>query len=194
MLQLNNGGVVLFPPYIWKFQYHFNYNELKPKIDSLFSLVEKNSKLEKGDAISTVSVDQSLQPHTWEELAEFQSWLGASFEHIKDTYKFVERQSQVTQSWINRHGYGGITEEHNHNFSTFVVSCYLKCPENSGNIEFKDPLEYHFTGWPIEPEEILYKELPVATNDVVIFPGWLRHRVQPNLSQENRFVMTFNIK
>lgn len=194
MLQLNDGGVVLFPPYIWKFQYDFNYIELKPKIDNLFSLVEKNSKLEKGDAISTVSVNQELQPHTWEELAKFQQWLGATFESIKDTYRFVERQSQVTQSWVNRHGFGGITEEHNHNFSTFVVSCYLNCPVNSGNIEFKDPLEYHFASWPIEPEEILYKEIPVTTNDVIIFPGWLRHRVQPNRSQENRYVMTFNIK
>jgi uncharacterized protein (TIGR02466 family) len=194
VLQLNNGSLFLFPPYIWKFQYDFGYDKLKTKIDELFNLVEKNSKLEKGDAISTVSVDQSLQPHTWEELADFQNWLGLTFENIKDSYQFVERQSRVTQSWINRHGHGGVTEEHNHNFSTFVVSCYLNCPANSGNIEFKDPLEYHFTSWPIEPEEILYKELPVSTNDVVIFPGWLRHRVQPNLSHENRYVMTFNIK
>jgi uncharacterized protein (TIGR02466 family) len=194
VLQLNNGSIHLFPSYIWKYQYDFNYEKLKTKIDRLFSLVETNSKLEKGNAISTVSVDQTLQPHTWEELSEFQQWLGSTLEHIKDTYRFVERQSTVTQSWINRHGYDGITEEHNHNFSTFVVSCYLNCPLNSGNIEFKDPLEYHFNSWPIEPEEILYKEIPVTTNDVIIFPGWLRHRVQPNQSHENRFVMTFNIK
>ncbi len=194
MLQLNNGGVFAFPPYIWKFQYNFDLLKLQPKINDLFNQVEINSKLEKGNAVSTVAVDQTLQPHTWDELADFQRWLGATFEHIKDTYNFVERQSRVTQSWINRHGLGGITEEHNHNFSTFVVSCYLKCPPNSGNIEFKDPLEYHFTSWPIEPEEILYRELPVTTNDVVIFPGWLRHRVQPNQSREDRFVMTFNIK
>lgn len=194
MLQLNNGSVILFPPYIWKYQYPFDLNRLKPKIDNLFSLVEENSKLEKGNAVSTVAVDQHYQPHTWEELSEFQNWLGYNFEHIKDSYKFVERQSQVTQSWINRHGFGGITEEHNHNFSTFVVSCYIDCPPDSGNIEFKDPLEYHFTSWPIEPEEVLYKEVPVSTNDVLIFPGWLRHRVQPNRSNKDRYVMTFNIK
>ena len=135
------------------------------EVDNRFyrALTNITFELEKGDAVSTVSVDQSLQPHTWEELSDFQNWLGATFENIKDTYKFVERQSRVTQSWINRHGHGGITEEHNHNFSTFVVSCYLHCPPESGNIEFKDPLEYHFTSWPLEPEEILYKEIPVAT-------------------------------
>jgi len=36
--------------------------------------------------------------------------------------------------------------------------------------------------------------LPVETNDVLIFPGWLKHRVQPNNTNEERIVMTFNIK
>ncbi len=179
---------------MWKFQYDFNFNKLESKIDNLFNLVEINSKLEKGNAISTVSVDQNFQPHTWDELADFQNWLGSKIEIVKNSFQFVDRRSLVTQSWINRHGHGGNTSEHNHNYSTLVVSCYLSCPPNSGNIEFKDPLEYHYASWPIEPEESLYKEIAVTTNDVIIFPGWLRHRVQPNLSHDPRYVMTFNIK
>lgn len=194
MLQLNNGGVYLFPPLIWKFKYIFDFAALEPKINQLFALVDENSKLEQGNAVSTVSVDQKLQPHSWDELADFQNWLGSSFEQIKDLYKFKNRQSEVTQSWINRHGIGGLTAEHNHNFSTFVVSAYVRCPPSSGNIEFKDPLEYHLSSFPIEPEEVLYRELPVETNDVLIFPGWMRHRVQPSNSLESRYVMTFNIK
>jgi len=194
VLQLNDGGVYLFPPLIWKLKYSFDFASLEPKINQLFALVEENSKLEQGNAVSTVSVDQKFQPHSWDELADFQNWLGSSFENLKDLYKFKNRQSEVTQSWLNRHGPGGLTTEHNHNFSTFVVSAYIKCPPNSGNIEFKDPLEYHLSSFPIEPEEVLYKELPVETNDVLIFPGWMRHRVQPSNSLENRYVMTFNIK
>lgn len=194
VLQLNNGGIYLFSPLIWKFKYTFDFTSLRPKIDQLFNLVEENSKLEQGNAISTVSVDQKVQPHTWNELADFQNWLGFQFEHLKDTYKFKNRQSEVTQSWINRHGQHGYTAEHNHNGATFVVSAYLQCPTNSGNIEFKDPLEYHFSGFPMEPEETLYKEISVETNDVLIFPGWMRHRVQPNVSGQDRYVMTFNIK
>jgi hypothetical protein len=70
VLQLNNGGLFLFPPNIWKFKYEFDQASLKPKIDSIFQLVEKNSHLEDGDAVSTVTVEPQLQPHTWNELAD----------------------------------------------------------------------------------------------------------------------------
>lgn len=194
MLQLNNGGLFLFPPYLWKFRYNFDYTKLKPKIDDLFNKVETNSKLEYGDAVSTVSIDPSLQPHTWEELADFQYWLGERISDIRRDYDFTYTCSEVTKSWFNKHLKGGLTVEHNHNFSTFVVAAYIKMPLNSGFIEFKDPLEYHKSSWPIFPEESLYKSVPAETNDVLIFPGWVKHRVQPNLTDEERIVMTFNIK
>jgi uncharacterized protein (TIGR02466 family) len=189
-----DGGLYTFPPLIWKYNYTFNLGELRPKLDELFAKVEINSALEKGDAISTVAVDSTYQPHTWMELEKFQMWLGSKIADIRRCYKFVHNYSEVSNSWCNRHYYGGYTDEHTHTFGTFVVSCYLKAPENSGNIEFKDPLEYHKSAFPIIPETSLYSEVPVTTNDVLIFPGWLKHRVQPNLTNEERIVLTFNIK
>jgi len=193
-VQQPNGGLYIFPPLIWKYNYSFNLDELQPKLDDLFSKVEINSALEKGNAISTVAVDSSYQPHQWMELEKFQMWLGAKIADIRACYKFVHNYSEVINSWCNRHYRSGYTEEHTHNFGTFVASCYLKVPENSGNIEFKDPLEYHKGTFPIIPETTLYSEVPVATNDILIFPGWLKHRVQPSLSDEERIVLTFNIK
>jgi uncharacterized protein (TIGR02466 family) len=98
------------------------------------------------------------------------------------------------QSWLNRHRRTGVTHEHSHTYSTFVVAAYIKLPPNTGYIEFKDPLEYHKHSYPIIPEESLYQSVPAETNDVLIFPGWIKHRVQPNLTDEERIVMTFNIK
>jgi len=194
VFQQSNGGVHLFPPLIWKFQYEFDLQTLTPKLDHLFSLVEKNSVLEVGDAISTVSVDQNLQPHGWNELEHFQIWLGGKIAEIRRAYDFVIGHSEVTQSWCNRHRRGGQTSEHTHSFGTFVASCYIKAPSMSGNIEFKDPLEYHKSSFPIIPELSLYRQVEVSTNDVLIFPGWLKHRVQPSQTDEERIVMTFNIK
>jgi len=194
MPQTNDAGLIVFPPTVWKFNYKFNLVELQPKIDYLFSLVTNNSKLENGEALSTVAVDSSLQPHAWEELSHFQNWLGGVFEPIKDAYQFTDRQSNVTNSWFNKHQRGGYTSEHLHSNTTFVVTSYISLPQNSGYIEFKDPLEYHKTAWPIYPEESSYIVVPCETNDVLIFPGWLKHRVQPNNTDTDRIVMTFNIK
>jgi uncharacterized protein (TIGR02466 family) len=193
-VQQYNGELNLFSPFIWKYQYDFEFSKIETKIRHLFSLVEKNSILESGDALSTVSLHRDIQPHSWKEFEKFQQWLGYNINCIKESLKFKNKHSEVINSWANLHKQGGYTLEHNHSNVFFVVSCYLKCPENSGNIEFKDPLEYHYSGWPIETDIDLYKEVKVSTNDVLIFPGWLRHRVQPNLTNEDRIVLTFNIQ
>lgn len=194
VLQLNNNGVFLFPPNIWKFKYNFDQELLLPKINNLFSLVDKNSALESGNAVSTVTLPPEMQPHTWSELGHFQNWLGSKIAEIRKAHEFLFTYSEVTQSWLNKHGRGGKTLEHNHNFVTFGVAAYISLPPGSGYIEFKDPLEYHKSSFPIYPEESLYKELPAETGDVIIFPGWMRHRVQENQTDNERIVLTMNIK
>lgn len=190
----NNLPLNIFPALVWKCKYPFDWPVLKTKLDTIFELVATNSNLEVGNAISTVSLPPHLQPHMWEELRHFQQWLGTQIDYLRVVNKFTIHHSEVIHSWANKHGPDGQTLEHSHSHTTFVVSCYLRCPINSGNIEFKDPLEYHKSSWPIIPEESLYAEVPVETNDVLIFPGWIKHRVQPNLSADDRYVLTFNIK
>lgn len=194
MLQLSNGGIFLFPPVIWKFNYEFDHETLYPKINELFEKVKTNSLLENGNALSTVSLDQSIQPHTWSELKDFQFWLGEKIHSLRKEFSFYSAHSEVTQSWANRHYRTGETLEHTHHNSTFVASCYIKCPAGSGNIMFKDPLEYHKHAFPLLSEDSLYKEIPCATNDIIIFPGWLRHKTQINQMDQERIVITFNIK
>jgi hypothetical protein len=44
---------------------------------------------------------------------------------------------------------------------------------------------------PISNENI-WSTLPTKTNDVLVFPSWLQHRTQPNISNEDRWVLTTN--
>lgn len=185
--------VNLFPPLVWKFRYEFNWQALESRIHDLFSLVDQNSSLEQGDAVSTVTLPEHLQPHMWLELKDFQERLGLAIDDIKKEYQFVDKKSRVIQSWINRHGLGGKTIEHSHNRVTFATAAYLKCPPHTGNIVFRDPLEYHNSLFPIYPEESSIKEIEVTTNDVLIFPGWLKHYVTENKTTEQRYVLTLNI-
>lgn len=194
MLQLNDGGIFLFPPVIWKFSYHFNLDTINPKLNNLFDQVEVNSALETGAALSTVSLPIQVQPHTWKELDDFQYWLGEKISYIRTQWSFNHEHSEVINSWVNRHYKTGQTIEHSHSNTTFVVSAYIKCSPGSGNIEFKDPLEYHKQSFPIVSDESFYREVHCETNDVLIFPGWLRHRTQVNDVNDERIVITFNIK
>lgn len=192
--QLSYGSIPLFQPVLWKYQYSFDWNLLESKINYLFSQITTNSLLEKNAAWSTVSCNNDMQPHHWPEFQHFIDWLDIIILGIAKDLNFQSADYKITNSWINLHKNLGETVEHNHNNSIFVVSAYLNCPPNSGNIVFKDPLEYHKSSWPIFPEQHLYQEVPVITNDVLVFPGYLKHYVQPNLSSEDRYVITFNIQ
>lgn len=189
-----DGGLHVFPPLIYKFEYEFNKEILLPKIYEIFNYIKTNSLLESGEALSTVTLDEIHQPHTWLELKDFQNWLGDKIASIRRDYGFINNHSTVNQSWFNLHKRSGKTLEHNHSHTTFVVSNYILCPENSGNIEFLDPLEYHKSQNPIIPEIVMWKQVECKTNDVLIFPGYIKHRTQENITDNDRIVMTFNIK
>ena len=111
---------------------------------------------------------------------------------VYQLHNIIDKQNGILNSWINIHDNSGETLEHFHNHTDFVVTSYLSLPEGSGYIEFRDPLEYHKANTYIQPELELWKAVPCKTNDILIFPGWLKHRTQPNLT--NRRIMTMNIE
>jgi hypothetical protein len=83
-------------------------------------------------------------------------------------------------------------EIENYPNTMFVAATYLNMPKRGGYFECKDPLEYHKCGYNHEDQSWMWKEIPTISGDILIFPGWLQHRTQPNLSNEKRWVLTTN--
>jgi uncharacterized protein (TIGR02466 family) len=192
-------SIHLWSPYIWKFEYEFNISELYPIIKQRFehwSISKQSSILEDGDALSTATLgvyDSELQPHNLECLQDYHIWLTKKIEYVWNKFKYNSPKSHISKSWFNIHNEGGKTLEHCHNRTDLVISAYIQAKPGCGNIEFRDPLEYHKIGSQYNIEKNLWKEVKIKSNDVLIFPGWLNHRTQPNLSNEERIVMTYNI-
>jgi uncharacterized protein (TIGR02466 family) len=193
------SDINLWGSYIWKFTYEFDYDSLKPHIDNIFShwsVSKEASLVESGDALSTVSVgvyDSAIQPHNLSVLDDYHQWLSSRIAFVWDKLEYNIHASEISKSWFNVHKKGGKTLEHAHNRTDLVVSSYVRCPAGSGNIEFRDPLEYHKLGFPVDLDNNLWREVPVKTNDVLFFPGWLNHRTQENTTDQERIVMTYNI-
>lgn len=183
---------------LWKYQYEFNQTamvDLFTRVKSHWSVKPGAVSLESGSALSTVRVgvhDADQQPHFSLEVVDFNSWLEPIINNIWSDCNFSQMRSEVSKSWFNLHSRTGQTLEHFHNRTDLVVSAYICCDDDTGNIEFRDPLEYHKMGssW---HESQLWKEVKVKTNDVLIFPGWLNHRTQINETDTDRIVMTYNI-
>lgn len=181
-----------WPKLIWRFSFDFEYPKLEKKIQNYVNTVGKLNPLESGQSLSTVG-DQAHRPHTWDEFESFRNWIGDRVDFVWNSFNFLPKNRTVLQSWINVHDQTGVTREHYHNGSDLVVTSYLNLPKDSGYIEFRDPLEYHKAGTPYVQELQLWKPVEAVTNDVLIFPGWLVHRTQPNLTNQKRVVMTWNI-
>jgi len=181
-----------FPSLIWKYKFNFRFPEWKAKLYLHSENNTSHSYLEEGDSYSSVS-SQDQPIHLWDELNEFRIWLPNIIKQNCKYHCFKDKQYTILNSWFNIHRPSGKTLEHYHNKTDLVVTCYLDKPQNTGNIEFRDPLEYHKSNTSIEPEELLWKEVDCKTNDILIFPGWVRHRTQPNRGDKDRVVMTINI-
>ena len=102
--------------------------------------------------------------------------------------------------WININEYKDYNVSHSHPNSLFSGVYYVKTPEKCGHITFESPgydiMEHtysriHFKEWNILNINTRWQE--VRENILYVFPGWLRHRVEPNLSNEKRISISFNI-
>ena len=197
--------IKILPEIAIKLNYNFDFeNLLKSKCDETIEYSKKQEEkvpLEYGNAVSTVIHNTNGQPHTWIENKKFIQFLNSNMQYIVKEFGLVYQRISISNSWINQHSKGGETLEHMHQFVDLVVSCYLFCPEESGNLLVRDPLEYH--RWHDLIEDSFIKktkyqhpwiEIPVKTNDVIIFPGWLNHKTEKSDSDINRYVMTINLQ
>lgn len=197
--------IKVLPEVVVKLHYNFDFERsLKEKCIQNVEYSKgtgTESPLEFGDAISTVGRHVNGEPHTWDENRKFIQFLNANLPYIVKEFGLSDKPIAVGNSWVNRHSRSGETLEHMHQFVDLVVSSYLYCPPGSGNLLVRDPLEYH--RWHDVLENVYFKktkhqypwiEVPVQTNDVLIFPGWLNHKTEKNESDSDRYVMTFNMK
>jgi uncharacterized protein (TIGR02466 family) len=111
--------------------------------------------------------------------------------HIKKTTEF-----KMTTSWGVKLSNGDYADTHTH--PNFIISgvLYIKTPEGSSNIVFKNRTEM-FPGFSFECDE--YTEFNAGTLDVtakegllVLFPSSLPHSINRNKSKEERISISFN--
>ena len=100
---------------------------------------------------------------------------------------------------------GGANRSHIHPGCMWSGVYYIQAPEGAGNIEFSDPRTVHLMNQPkFKPNSkrprdswIKVRFTPTAGR-MLIFPAWLYHGVDPNISREkgdaaNRVIISFNL-
>ena len=180
--------------YIFKIHYDFDFKTLRPLCKDIMNSASPDFPLvENGGSTH----QHRMQAHKLPEFKDYFTWLKMMVREIAVHgmgYSTVYHKYSITNSWLNVHYRGGKTHPHNHSNTFMAAAAYLHMPENGGFLEAKDPLEdlkgfyYHDT------HDWMWREIPVVSGDILVFPGWLKHRTQVNNSDEERWVLTTNFE
>jgi len=95
---------------------------------------------------------------------------------------------------------GSHNKSHIHPGSHWSGVYYVQAPEKSGRIQFSDPRTASvMSGIRYQPNSrrkpetwVKVSHNPVA-GKMIIFPSWLYHSVEPNLSKDERIIISFNL-
>jgi uncharacterized protein (TIGR02466 family) len=119
---------------------------------------------------------------------------------IRACCDFALRQMGMAQpqyrleSWINIHDRGGFNFLHMHDGCLLSGAFYLRVPEGSGCLTFRDPRP-GVIGSPFKgPHANGHNDVQVHPEAglVVLFPNWLDHYVEPHDNDLSRISLSFN--
>ena len=109
-----------------------------------------------------------------------------------------KKTQKVNQMWVNINGNKDFNMPHVHLNSHFSGVFYSKLPKNSGKLVFQNPYEGIYYLWDnlekknTTADNAFTYEITPREKELYIFPSWLRHYVEANLSDEDRISISFD--
>ena len=186
-----------FPTSVWHFSLE-NYQQLNPPLlETIYAEERRDSQGEKwSNILGWHSKDMLHERDSFDNLIQIinQNVLEVATFLQWDLQKF---SLKITTCWAIINRKLASNSVHNHPNSILSGVYYLKTPENCGGIFFSDPrpasqmiiqpsIEFNLWNFP----KITYK---ARAGTMLIFPSWLLHGVEMNMSDEDRVCISFNI-
>jgi len=193
-----------FPVKIYKTEYTENLKALKksllPKLESVFEKTKLNNQDSmRGGGLCSYNAVRDIQH--WPELKTFIDWIQPHIElYWKELGYDINRKPVIFEMWANRYDQGAFIDLHNHSPITITASFNLSKESNdSGNIVFENPLETLLKHQPIDHSNIdnygswFQEEIDIKEGNLIMFPGWLKHKTTKNTSKKPRIILGCNI-
>tara|TARA_B100001057_G_scaffold212833_1_gene213165 strand:+ start:1337 stop:1930 length:594 start_codon:yes stop_codon:yes gene_type:complete len=189
---------LLFSTPVWTFQLE-NYKNINEEMFSYIKLKQKDDEegINKSNIRGWHSKDFDLND---KEIQSFISFILPSIEKVIADMNW-EKQKQLTKidnMWAIINFGGSANARHQHGNSTISGAYYVKAPKKSGDIVFYDPRPAAVYSYPsITNPNILNAQVNSITpkeGALVLFPSYLDHSVNENISGSERIVVSFNIK
>ena len=163
----------------------------------LYQEKEKNPEgTKKSNVSGWHSNDFELQNENLKNfIAEISKNIGSA---IKDMDWDLETQVvKITNMWAIINSKDAFNEKHHHGNSALSAAYYVKAEQNAGNIVFFDPRQANVFHHPASKEvnkiNAQVQSITPKAGTLVLFPSYLEHKVNPNLSNEDSIVISFNV-
>ena len=189
---------LLFPTPVWTIQLDsyknineqmYNYIKLKQKIDEVGTI--------KSNVKGWHSNDFDLND---KETQNFINFILPAIEQVMTdmNWEKVKQIARINNMWAIINTGGSANLRHQHGNSTISGAYYVRAPINSGDIVFYDPRPAPIFSHPnVENPNLLNAQINGISpkeGALVLFPSFLDHSVNENKSNEERIVISFNIK
>lgn len=187
----------LFAVKIYKTQYpqvDVIREQLFPKLIELFEQT-KNNNVESmyNGTLCTYNTNALLQTYP-----ETQELIAFAELHARQYWKQLKYspllEPKVIQVWANETPHSGWVRSHLHGSMPLTAVLYVSAEKGMGNLVIENPLDAILSSQPMDykEQELLHHEVEVTTGDFVMFPGWIRHHVKPNTTNEKRLIIGIN--
>jgi uncharacterized protein (TIGR02466 family) len=113
--------------------------------------------------------------------------------YIKMTGALEPKPNKLGHSWINLVSKDQRQDWHQHQDATISGTYYYQTSGVDGNIVFKTPnqfveLELFSIGSMVRKQHVIQPK----NGKIILFPGWLSHKVEPNITDTTRITISFN--
>ena len=180
----------LFPSFLLTEELNLNLSKIKKHC----LIIQKNSE---GRFKSNPTGFQSSDLKLDDVFKEVVDGMGPSLESFFNQYK-INKSLKLSNFWFNINGYKDYNKPHDHPCCLISGVFFIDVNKNSGDIVFHNPQHpglydkglssvseyntFNSQTWHISPTK----------NLLILFPSWLFHSVEPNLSKKNRISISFN--
>ena len=116
----------------------------------------------------------------------------------------INKSIRLINAWVNINQKLNSNQAHTHPGCILSGVYYIKTPKECGNIQFIHPAQDMMTrDWSNFIDRNWYSDynqynselwsLPSEEGRLYVFPSWIKHLVQPNMSDEERISISFNV-
>ena len=192
-----NKPNLFFPTPVWTLQLD-NYQSINEQMYKFIKITQ--SKDQQGISKSNIkgwhSKDFNMQENEPKNFIKF--ILPAIEQVITDMNWEKQKQSiNINNMWAIINTGGSTNLRHQHGNSTISGAYYVRAPNNSGDIVFYDPRPAPVYTYPkaVNPNLLNAQVNGISPKEgaLVLFPSYLDHSVNENLSNKERIVISFNI-